>query len=380
MILCKNFLYNCNLLYNYNMINNLKKIIEKGETQKVEFKRAAFDFPKDAFETICAFLNTDGGILLLGVTDDCEIEGVLPDSVGRIKDTFSSSINNPLIINPTVYIEIQEISFGDKTVICLNVPASSSVHRYKNKIYKRNGKSDLDITNNHKVVSDLYFSKDTTYTENKIYRYLKIEDLRQDLINRVKVLAKRNNEQNDWSELDNEQFWADQYSGIRFFLAKTLIFIVNALDVIMDVIMILFGIFIVLNFFTGNEHIKKLYSNLFCLFNPLSRIYLLNYTIYLIYLTEKSLVTMVLSPRNKIEPILLVIITNLLFIILKLINKSIQSYSYFAIATLMIAALSMFFFQVSCGNRDRIIKIKVLLAFCLTIVIIAIMTYFTIKV
>ena len=30
---------------------------------------------------------------------------------------------------------------------------------------------------------------------------------------------------------------------------------------------------------------------------------------------------MVLSPRNKIEPILLVIITNLLFIILKLINK-----------------------------------------------------------
>ena len=100
-----------------------------------------------------------------------------------------------MIINPTVYIEIQEISFGDKTVICLNVPASSSVHRYKNKIYKRNGKSDLDITNNHKVVSDLYFSKDTTYTENKIYRYLKIEDLRQDLINRVKVLAKRNNEQ-----------------------------------------------------------------------------------------------------------------------------------------------------------------------------------------
>ena len=117
------------------MINNLKKIIAKGETQKVEFKRAAFDFPKDAFETICAFLNTDGGILLLGVTDDGEIEGVLPDSVGRIKDTFSSSINNPLIINPTVYIEIQEISFGDKTVICLNVPASSSVHRYKNKIY-----------------------------------------------------------------------------------------------------------------------------------------------------------------------------------------------------------------------------------------------------
>ena len=33
------------------MINNLKKIIEKGETQKVEFKRAAFDFPKDTTYT-----------------------------------------------------------------------------------------------------------------------------------------------------------------------------------------------------------------------------------------------------------------------------------------------------------------------------------------
>lgn len=198
-------------------------------------------------------------------------------------------------------------------------------------------------------------------------------------------------------ELDNEQFWADQYTGIRFFLAKTLIFIVNALDVIADVVMILFGIFIVSNFFAGNEHIDNLHFNLFCIFKPiigidffagtdnltllwlfklLSRISLLNYTIYLIYLTEKSLVTMVLSPKNRTEPILLVIITILLLVILNLIDCSKQAYSYYAIATLLIAALAMFFFQVSCGNRDRIIKIKVLLSFCLTIVITSILTFF----
>ncbi len=115
-------------------------------------------------------------------------------------------MNNPNIINPTVYIELKEKIIDDKIILYADIPESSVVHRYKNKIFIRNDKSDIDVTNNNKIVSDLYHSKDTTYTENKIYPYLKINDLRKDLIQKVKKLAKLNNEQNDWAELDDKQF------------------------------------------------------------------------------------------------------------------------------------------------------------------------------
>ncbi|MDO5437966.1 MAG: hypothetical protein Q4F80_07205, partial [bacterium] len=43
-------------------INKIKSLIKEGEGQKIEFKKAEFAFPKDAWETVCAFLNTDGDL------------------------------------------------------------------------------------------------------------------------------------------------------------------------------------------------------------------------------------------------------------------------------------------------------------------------------
>jgi len=188
------------------MQERIKKLISGGENQKVEFKEATFQFPRDTYETICAFLNTDGGIILLGVDDDGNIQGVTENCVDEIKDCFSSDINNPTIISPVIYMDMENISIEGKQILYINVPASSCVHRYKNKIYKRSFKSDIDITNNHDEVSKLYLNKDSNYTENKIYPYLETGNLRQDLIDRVKKLAKLNNPRNDWQELSTEQF------------------------------------------------------------------------------------------------------------------------------------------------------------------------------
>ena len=188
------------------MLEYIERLIKQGENSKVELKQAFFEFPNDAYETICAFLNSQGGILILGVEDNSKIIGIAENCIDKIRDTFSSAMNNPNIINPTVCLELKEKIIKNKTILYVNIPESSVVHRYKNKIFIRSDKSDINVTNNNKIVSDLYHSKDTTYTENKIYPYLKIEDLRKDLIQKVKKLAKLNNEQNDWAELDDEQF------------------------------------------------------------------------------------------------------------------------------------------------------------------------------
>jgi len=44
----------------------------------LEFKRAADSLPESFFETVCAFLNRDGGLIVLGVEDDGSVSGVDP--------------------------------------------------------------------------------------------------------------------------------------------------------------------------------------------------------------------------------------------------------------------------------------------------------------
>ncbi|MCU0595602.1 MAG: ATP-binding protein [Desulfobacterota bacterium] len=49
------------------------------EGPALEFKEAAQSLPKSFFETVCAFLNLDGGLIILGVADEM---GLLPELHG----------------------------------------------------------------------------------------------------------------------------------------------------------------------------------------------------------------------------------------------------------------------------------------------------------
>ncbi len=45
----------------------IQDILRRREGLTVEFKQAKSELPKSLFETVCAFLNREGGIILLGV-------------------------------------------------------------------------------------------------------------------------------------------------------------------------------------------------------------------------------------------------------------------------------------------------------------------------
>jgi len=55
---------------------NIQQLIEQGEGISVEFKKASNQLPDNFFETVCAFLNRNGGSIILGITDYKIIEGV----------------------------------------------------------------------------------------------------------------------------------------------------------------------------------------------------------------------------------------------------------------------------------------------------------------
>jgi predicted HTH transcriptional regulator len=137
----------------------LTDILQKGESIDVEFKTSQFELNKDAFETICAFLNRMGGHLLLGVRNDGIVEGVIEGCVQNIVTNIVTNANNPQKLSPPFYLSTQVIKYKDKKVIYVYVPGSSQVHSTNGKIFDRNEDGDFDITRQTEQVTQLYLRK-----------------------------------------------------------------------------------------------------------------------------------------------------------------------------------------------------------------------------
>jgi len=159
-----------------------------------EFKTCRNQINRDVYETVCAFLNRHGGTLLLGVKDSGEVQGVDHDAIQQIKKDFVTAINNPQKLTPATYLSVEKIEVNDKTILYIYVPESSQVHKCNGRIYDRNEDGDFDITDHTVQVARLYQRKDASFSENKIYPWIQVADLRADLIekcrNYVRIKAK----------------------------------------------------------------------------------------------------------------------------------------------------------------------------------------------
>ena len=90
------------------------ELIEKGESATVEFKEG---FDKKTVETIVAFSNTVGGVILIGVTDKGEVKGV---SVGR--ETLKNWVNKvSQSTDPRVIPDVELVDLDGKNVVVLKV-------------------------------------------------------------------------------------------------------------------------------------------------------------------------------------------------------------------------------------------------------------------
>jgi ATP-dependent DNA helicase RecG len=181
----------------------LIQLIRKGEGIDLEFKTCRNQLNRDVYETVCAFLNRHGGTILLGVTDSGDIQGIEPDAISQIKKNFVTTINNPQKIHPPAYIAVNEVTVEGKAVLRVYVPESSQVHRCNGRIYDRNEDGDFDITDHTRQVADLYQRKQATYSENKIYPFAKLDDLRSDLIDKCRRLAGVWRDDHPWLGMDD---------------------------------------------------------------------------------------------------------------------------------------------------------------------------------
>lgn len=222
---------------------DMKTVLKIGETAAVEFKRCGNGIESDVYETVCSFLNRFGGDLFMGVLDDGTVLGVPQKAAHDMVKNFISSISNPLLFSPTIYLTPEIIHYEGKTIIHVHIPSSAEVHSYKKVIYDRVGDSDVKVTATTQI-AQLYIRKQEIFTERRIYPYIRKEDLRMDLLSKVRTMAANNNngKMHPWSGMSDEEFLKsarlygiDRSTGVQGYnLAAVLL--LGKDDVIFDVV------------------------------------------------------------------------------------------------------------------------------------------------
>ncbi len=178
-------------------------LIRQGEGLNLEFKESRQSLNKDVYDTVCAFLNRHGGTLLLGVSDSGKITGVDSGRVSQLKKDFVTALNNQQKINPACYLSVEEILMNGNIILRIYVPESSQVHRCNGRIFDRNEDGDLDITDHSRLVAELYHRKQVSYSENKIYPYATLDNLRADLIAKCRKIATLRRKDHPWGRMDD---------------------------------------------------------------------------------------------------------------------------------------------------------------------------------
>lgn len=115
------------------MVNpsTVSKVLRAGESEKVEFKES---FDREALETLCAFANTKGGILLIGADDKGRVAGL---SVGQhtLRD-LGNQIDQGTGLQPS----IKKVQVQGKEIVLIQVDESRiKPVMFRGRAYRRVG-------------------------------------------------------------------------------------------------------------------------------------------------------------------------------------------------------------------------------------------------
>ncbi len=187
------------------------------DNSQVETKNAQYALPKSVWETYSSFANTNGGQIILGVSEDKDtkelsVTGI--DDPDAVEKQFWDTINNPQKVSCNILSnnDFNTITTEDgRTVFIIHVPRAMLELRpvyINNDIikgsFKRNHEGDYHMTKEE--VSKMLRDACPYSYDQKVYDELPLSVLSDDTITKFRRYHEGHRENHPWSKLPKEQY------------------------------------------------------------------------------------------------------------------------------------------------------------------------------
>ena len=121
---------------------DIEELISRGESQSLEFKES-LRLKDELGDTVSGFSNSDGGFILVGVSDDGGVFGV--DTGKNTLEELANYIKRNT--DPRIFPSVKILDIGGKKVVMIEVRASAEKPVFfKNHAHKRVGKTNQRIS------------------------------------------------------------------------------------------------------------------------------------------------------------------------------------------------------------------------------------------
>ena len=182
----------------------VERLLSQPEGLNLEFKQARQGLPTDVFESVCAFLNRQGGHLLLGVRNDGTPTGVAEEAADALQRDFAALSNNPTKLQPVFLLELQPVRLRNVLLLYVYVPQSSQVHRAGNVVFDRGHEGDFRVRDDTSI-SHLYARKSGYFSEARIFPFLGASAFKPGLLDRARTLIRSYRPDHPWLALEDKE-------------------------------------------------------------------------------------------------------------------------------------------------------------------------------
>jgi ATP-dependent DNA helicase RecG len=193
---------------NLKMFSNeyIGHLINRGNDEQNQIFETKNKLPSDFYITICAFLNSQGGEIIIVESAENGIIGLTDTNLNMLHEKIKVGLVTQSNLNPKIRLTIKSLIYYEEKILYIKVPIGQGVFSCKGgkSIYERIGASNCILTN----LSDqlrIQENKRVYYPDIKIIKYLNETHFNLDIYKKALNLISQTKASHPWLKMDFEQ-------------------------------------------------------------------------------------------------------------------------------------------------------------------------------